>query len=79
MLTGESIPMSKIPIKGDGLAKWKDQKDISGDTAKSLLYAGTRVVRIRSAVTTDGSVGTPAIGLVVRTGRFEFYPGRFTR
>lgn len=72
MLTGESIPVSKIPIKDDGLAKWKDQKDISGDTAKSLLYAGTRVVRIRSAVMTDGSVGTPAIGLVVRTGRFEF-------
>ena len=68
MLTGESVPVSKVPIRDDGLIKWKDVKDISGDLSKSLLYAGTRVVRIRSALTTDGSNGPPALGLVVRTG-----------
>lgn len=73
MLTGESVPVSKIPIADDGLAKWKGMKDISSDTAKSLLYAGTRVVRIRNALTTDGGPGSPAIGLVVRTGLFLFF------
>lgn len=73
MLTGESIPVSKIPTKDDELAKWKDLKDISGASSKSFLYSGTRVVRIRRALTTDGSVGLPAIGLVVRTGSFFYH------
>ncbi|KAL7281025.1 hypothetical protein ACG7TL_004327 [Trametes sanguinea] len=68
MLTGESVPVSKIPIKGDDLAKWKNCTDAVGDMAKSFLYAGTRVVRIRGASTLDGSAGSPALGLVVRTG-----------
>ncbi|KAI0666684.1 Ca-transporting ATPase [Trametes maxima] len=68
MLTGESVPVSKIPIKGDDLAKWKTSTDVAGDMAKSFLYAGTRVVRIRGASTLDGRPGAPALGLVVRTG-----------
>ncbi|TBU30250.1 P-type ATPase [Dichomitus squalens] len=68
MLTGESVPVSKVPIKNDDLAKWRDTTDIVGDMAKSFLYSGTRVVRIRSGLTTDGRTGAPALGLVVRTG-----------
>ncbi|OSC97098.1 Ca-transporting ATPase [Trametes coccinea BRFM310] len=68
MLTGESVPVSKVPIKGDDLAKWKSCTDAVGDMAKSFLYAGTWVVRIRGASTLDGSAGSPALGLVVRTG-----------
>ncbi|KAI9059114.1 Ca-transporting ATPase [Trametes sanguinea] len=68
MLTGESVPVSKIPIKGDDLAKWKNCTDAVGDMAKSFLYAGTRVVRVRGASTLDESAGAPALGLVVRTG-----------
>ncbi|KAI0656621.1 P-type ATPase [Cubamyces menziesii] len=68
MLTGESVPVSKIPIKNDDLAKWRNCTDVAGDMAKSFLYAGTRVVRIRGASTLDGSPGAPALGLVVRTG-----------
>lgn len=68
MLTGESVPVSKIPVKDDDIARWRDAKDVSGDMAKSFLYAGTRVVRIRNGLTTDGSPGRPALGLVVRTG-----------
>ncbi|KAI8975910.1 Ca-transporting ATPase [Trametes punicea] len=68
MLTGESVPVSKIPIKSDDLAKWRTCTDVVGDMAKSFLYAGTRVVRIRGASTLDGSVGAPSLGLVVRTG-----------
>lgn len=68
MLTGESVPVSKTPIKDEDLARWKDSKEPTGDTIKSFLYAGTRVVRIRGVIAADGSTGLPAIGLVVRTG-----------
>ncbi|KAI0093395.1 Ca-transporting ATPase [Irpex rosettiformis] len=68
MLTGESVPVSKIPVKDIDMQRWKDVKDVSGDITKGFLYAGTRVVRIRGSATGDGSQGTPALGLVVRGG-----------
>ena len=68
MLTGESVPVSKIPIKDEDLARWKDLKDVSGDISRGFLYAGTRIIRVRGGLTTDGTSGPPAIGLVVRTG-----------
>jgi cation-transporting ATPase 13A3/4/5 len=70
MLTGESVPVSKVPIKDEDLVRWKDNKDVQGDIAKSFLYAGTRVVRVRGALAADGSMGRPALALVVRTGEF---------
>jgi cation-transporting P-type ATPase 13A2 len=71
MLTGESVPVSKVPIKDEDLVRWKDSKDVQGDTAKSFLYAGTKVVRVRGALAADGSAGRPALALVVRTGKFR--------
>ncbi|OJT09471.1 hypothetical protein TRAPUB_14051 [Trametes pubescens] len=68
MLTGESVPVSKVPIKSEDLAKWRGTTDVAGEMAKSFLYAGTRVVRIRGATSLDGRSGAPALGLVVRTG-----------
>lgn len=68
MLTGESVPVSKVPIQDEDLVRWKDSKDMHADSAKSFLYAGTRVVRIRGALAADGSTGQPALALVVRTG-----------
>ncbi|KAI0682979.1 Ca-transporting ATPase [Cytidiella melzeri] len=68
MLTGESIPVSKVPIKDSDMQRWKDSKDVVGDTSKSFLYAGTRIVRIRGSVATDGSMASPALALVVRGG-----------
>jgi cation-transporting ATPase 13A2 len=64
MLTGESVPVSKIPIKDEDLIRWRDNKD---EASKSMLYGGTRVVRIRGGLTPDGQ-GKPAFALVVRTG-----------
>lgn len=69
MLTGESVPVGKIPVKDTDLAHYKDDKDISGDSAKSFLYSGTRVVRVRGALAADGTMRAPALGLVVRTGK----------
>ncbi|KAI0051214.1 P-type ATPase [Auriscalpium vulgare] len=69
MLTGESVPVSKIPVNSDDLARWRETRDILGDMAKSFLYAGTKVVRIRKAVeTTETVLDRPALGMVARTG-----------
>ncbi|KAH7915166.1 hypothetical protein BJ138DRAFT_1122835 [Hygrophoropsis aurantiaca] len=67
MLTGESVPVSKNPVSEDDIARWREAKGVQGEMAKSFIHAGTRVVRIRSALTVDGSTGRPALGLVVRT------------
>lgn len=69
MLTGESVPVSKIPAKNEDVARWREMRDIEGPLAKSFLYAGTRIVRIRGTLAADGIDGTPALGLVVRTGK----------
>ena len=67
MLTGESVPVSKGPVKDEQLLRWKDGKDIDADMARSLLYSGTKVVRIRADGANAGS--TPrALALVMRTG-----------
>jgi cation-transporting ATPase 13A3/4/5 len=71
MLTGESVPVSKFAINDDDLGRWKDNKDVQGDTAKSFLYAGTKVVRIRGSLAADSSIGRPALALVVRTGELR--------
>ncbi len=70
MLTGESVPVGKIPVKDQEIAKWKDNLDVTPECAKSFLYAGTRVVRVRGSVSVDGSSAGPALALVVRTGKY---------
>ncbi|EMD37542.1 hypothetical protein CERSUDRAFT_114181 [Gelatoporia subvermispora B] len=78
MLTGESVPVGKGPAKDEFLVRWKDGKDANGDSTKSFLYAGTRVVRVRGALAADGGLGMPALGLVVRTG-FDTTKGALIR
>ncbi|KAF7967606.1 hypothetical protein HWV62_33697 [Athelia sp. TMB] len=68
MLTGESVPVSKIPVMDLDLARWRDSDNLHGDSAKSFLYAGTKVVRIRGGLAADGSPGRPALAVVARTG-----------
>lgn len=68
MLTGESVPVSKIPAQDQDISRWRESEDVIGDSSKSFLYSGTRIVRIRGVLTPDGSPGKPALGLVVRTG-----------
>ncbi|CAG8762478.1 11551_t:CDS:2, partial [Acaulospora colombiana] len=66
MLTGESVPISKSPVKSEDLMKWRQTGEVTSEIAKSMLYAGTKVVRIRGPAQT--SAKTPALGYVVRTG-----------
>ncbi|KAF8622733.1 hypothetical protein AX15_006823 [Amanita polypyramis BW_CC] len=64
MLTGESVPVSKVPAKDEDIIIWKNNKP---ENSKCFLYAGTRVVRVRGGYATDSLV-RPALGLVARTG-----------
>lgn len=76
MLTGESVPVSKMPIKDDGLLELsKEEKngstDVSPDLAKHFLFSGTRIIRVRPGSTSTISPGGPsgrALAMVVRTG-----------
>jgi cation-transporting ATPase 13A2 len=69
MLTGESVPVSKIPVKDEDLARWRESSDVQGDMARSFLFAGTKVVRIRKSVgQAESPYDRPALGLVARTG-----------
>ena len=66
MLTGESVPIGKVPIKDADLLQWREGGEIPAETAKGLLYTGTKIVRIRGVFT--ATEGEQALGLVVRTG-----------
>ena len=74
MLTGESVPVSKIPAKDFDLIAWKDEKT---ENPRVFVYGGTRVVRIRGSMTTDGK-GRPALAMVARTG-FDTTKGALVR
>lgn len=69
MLTGESVPVSKVSVSDEDLSRWRESRDVSSDMSKSFLYAGTKVVRIRKGVGAMDEVNErPALGIVVRTG-----------
>ena len=70
MLTGESVPVSKVPIKDHDLVSWRDTREVNHESAKGVLYAGTRVIRIRGALTASGTNSGPCLAMVVRTGKF---------
>lgn len=66
MLTGESVPVSKVPAKEDDLARWQGRES---ENPKTMLYGGTKIIRIRGTANYDGT-DRPAIALVLRTGTF---------
>ncbi|PPQ70563.1 hypothetical protein CVT24_000052 [Panaeolus cyanescens] len=74
MLTGESVPVSKTPVKDEDLKKWRDDKE---ENPKAFLYGGTRVVRIRGTFNAGGH-SRPALALVARTG-FDTTKGALVR
>jgi cation-transporting P-type ATPase 13A2 len=75
MLTGESVPVSKTPASDNLLTGWRMSPDVGREASASFLYAGTRVVRVRSALAADGSPGSPALAIVTRGGqKSQFAP-----
>ncbi|ORY96317.1 hypothetical protein BCR43DRAFT_491482 [Syncephalastrum racemosum] len=64
MLTGESVPVSKVPVNDSVMRKMNlSGATIASEIAKHFLFMGTRVVRVRS-----GSNVALATAMVVRTG-----------
>jgi cation-transporting ATPase 13A3/4/5 len=70
MLTGESVPVSKVPIKDQDLVSWRETREVSHESAKGFLYAGTRVIRVRGALVANGTNTGPCLAMVARTGMF---------
>jgi cation-transporting ATPase 13A2 len=77
MLTGESVPVSKIPVKDDNLkAMAREEKngssEVDPDMAKHYMFCGTKIIRIRAAGGGGAAGGkveqSMALALVARTG-----------
>ena len=68
MLTGESIPVSKIPVTDEMLA-WVDlgATSIHPSVARHFLFCGTKIIRARRPQDTDDDEAV-ALAMVVRTG-----------
>lgn len=76
MLTGESVPVSKIPVKDENLKIMSREEkngssEVDPDMAKHYMFCGTKIIRIRAAG--GGAAGgkaeqSMALALVARTG-----------
>ncbi|KAJ9084682.1 hypothetical protein DSO57_1021714 [Entomophthora muscae] len=70
MLTGESIPVSKLPLAdGHELVKELDQGMINlpAELARSVLFSGTQIIRVRRGAHAQNAERR-AVGMVLRTG-----------
>lgn len=80
MLTGESVPVSKLPITDSPMQYLQmTGQDIHPEVAKHFLFSGTRIIRIRgvpSAEKDEDDAGAKA--MVVRTG-FDTTKGALVR
>lgn len=72
MLTGESVPVSKVPIEAEGVALISiPGGEIRPELSRHILFSGTKIVRIRktSPPVSVASSGAPeALAMVMRTG-----------
>lgn len=86
MLTGESVPVSKVPVKDEALRAMAHEvkhgsSDIDPDLAKYYLFSGTKIIRVRAgakpawAPPSDEPI---ALAMVTRTG-FDTTKGALVR
>ncbi|WRT67812.1 uncharacterized protein IL334_004786 [Kwoniella shivajii] len=76
MLTGESVPVSKIPVKDEALRimsreSKQGSSEINGDLAKHYLFSGTKIIRVRAGARppwAPKSEEAIALAMVTRTG-----------
>lgn len=70
MLTGESVPVSKIPVDDVTVrAMIAVGGDVPPDLGKHFMFCGTKIVRIRRLENAHSTTkGGEAVGMVVRTG-----------
>ncbi|KAJ9123150.1 hypothetical protein QFC22_001343 [Naganishia vaughanmartiniae] len=77
MLTGESVPVSKVSIKDENIRALaredkKGSSEVDADLARHYLFAGTKIIRVRPgpSILPGGGKGDSqrALALVTRTG-----------
>jgi cation-transporting ATPase 13A3/4/5 len=69
MLTGESVPVSKIPSTDEALELLSmSSAAIHPEVAKHLLFCGTKIIRARRPQKGDSDDEASALAMVVRTG-----------
>jgi cation-transporting ATPase 13A2 len=69
MLTGESVPVSKVPATDEALGLLSlGSAAIHPDVARHVLFAGTKIIRARRPQKGDSDDEASALGLVIRTG-----------
>jgi cation-transporting ATPase 13A3/4/5 len=82
MLTGESVPVSKVPVELDVIEAISiPGGDIAGELARHVVFNGTKIIRVRQTTPTAATAGPglhqpEALGMVLRTGELDF---RFSR
>ncbi|BFZ61444.1 hypothetical protein YB2330_002510 [Saitoella coloradoensis] len=68
MLTGESVPVSKLPTTDKALRSLNlSSSGVNPDIAKHFLFSGTKIIRVRRPQA-RGSEDAAALAMVVRTG-----------
>lgn len=68
MLTGESVPVSKVPIDAAAVGLVSAPGgEIKADLSKHVLYNGTKIIRIRKTMA-GGKGELEAVAMVLRTG-----------
>ncbi|BEI83020.1 hypothetical protein CcaverHIS002_0308880 [Cutaneotrichosporon cavernicola] len=86
MLTGESVPVSKGPVKDEALRAMAHEhkegsSDIDPDLAKHYLFSGTKIIRVRAGARpawAPPSDEPMALAMVTRTG-FDTTKGALVR
>lgn len=74
MLTGESVPVSKIPIEPEFVPLVSSPgPEIAPELARYVVFNGTKIIRIRKTAPSVSQGGKPgadleAVAMVVRTG-----------
>ena len=78
MLTGESVPVSKVPVKDDAIRSLaREEKngstEVDAEIAKHYLFSGTKIIRVRPGGSIMGlggkTDGQRALAMVTRTGK----------
>lgn len=74
MLTGESVPVSKVPIEPEFVPLVSSPgPEIAPELARYVVFNGTKIIRIRKTAPSVAQGGKPgadleAVAMVVRTG-----------
>jgi len=65
MLTGESMPVNKIPVKDDQLRSLDFEKDDIADLGNFCLFAGTTIIRVKGGLYSNNNGDNHSVSTLV--------------